>query len=306
MTRVLASILALTAATTSLGCDKKDGAAQATASASAAATTAPPDPSPSAPPPAPSTVGAAATYAQAPARAVTEKVGEKVWSIHREFYAEGNTRLDVAEVTAVAGTTADVRSLSLIASGPNAWTHESAKDGMTFQRVPGAFVFPARTVEQVKPKAGDIVFAFTQSNVPELVRVKSVQGPIVVFDHADLLGTKLSEYKTDIAEPYGKGLAPFTYAAFKDGGGEKLMIVVSVVGNEVVGIGPGGALSMAKKADCKSLKPEAKVRKVGDKVFAFGAGGDGKQGKIAKVDIDNFAYDVDYTLATWDRIYDKI
>ena len=216
-------------------------------------------------------------------------------------------RIDTDEIVAVSGNTANVRSLDLMASGPNAWTHQSAKDGTVFQGIPGALIHPARNADEAKVKAGDLVFAETTSNMPELVRVKSVAGKLAIFDRFDnSLLDKTAEFKSDAVEPYGKPLAPFSYAVCKEGSAQRLVLVLSVVGDKIVGTAPGGDFHTEAKTVCKAVKPDPRPRKAGDKVWAFDFSGTGTEGKVTDVKLGGLSYKVGYSTLPWDRVFDKI
>ena len=267
-----------------------------------------------APPPSPPPAQAAkkphapvAAYKDVPAKPVTAKVGQLAWVIHTDaFDSADTTRVTVDEVTAIDGNTATTRELSLIASGADAWKHKPQPSAESYAGIPSLLVIPAHTVDEVKPKVGDIVFAYMGNTpTPHVAKVKAVDGGVVTYEVPDAMGKTLEEKKTDLIEPYGKGLAPFTFATYKDGADQKLITVLALAGDKVYGYDAGGKLVTIAKSKVKALKLEPKSRKVGDKVYAF-PHGTGKADVIKTVKIPDQAYEVGYSLTSWPYVFDKL
>lgn len=302
-----------------VGCKKKEAAPESAPAkpAPAAAVTegkpAEPKPAaatPEAPPaakPAEAPHAPAAFFKDVPAKATTAKVGQLAWAIHgNAFDTPDSNRVEVDEVLAVDGNTATVRELSLMASGPDSWKHKPNPGERPYAGVPGLLVVPAHTVDEIKPKIGDHVFVFFGNTpTPELARVRVVEGGLVTVDIANAMGDKTEERKTDLVEPYGKGIAPFTYVTYKEGEDQKLATVLALNGDSVFAFDTAGKLITLKKASVKPLKPEWKSRKVGDKVVAF-AHGTGKAGAITEVPVADQIYKIEYTTAPWHTTFDKL
>lgn len=265
----------------------------------AASASAAPSASAAAPPPVP------AWYAQLPTKPVTAKVGDLVWGMHAFAINGQGALLHPLEVTAVSGNTATLRDLSLMASGPDSWKLKPNKDGSTYAGVPGSVVLPLRSVDVVKPKAGDIVWAaVTNAPGPHLVKVTKVDGGLVQFDKLNATQKELErDQKVQNVEPYGSGIAPFTYVAIKKGDAYKLLLVLGVDGDNVYGKTYDG-VAVAKKADVKPLKAAWKDRKKGDSVLAFDSGGDGKVVKIETVPMEKWVFKVGVYTYTWDLTFD--
>jgi hypothetical protein len=295
-----------------VGCEKKDeptaasdAAAKPSAapSASAPATTASASATPTAsasaaakPPP--------AWMAKMPAKPVTAKVGELVWGVRPFSLTNEGAWMQPHEVTAVSGNTATLRELSLMASGPDSWKHKPNPSGTTYPGIPGAVILPMRDTDTVKPKPGDLVFAgLTNANAPELIKVGSVEGGLVSYEKLNALGTTLEKAKVHYVEPYGTGLAPFTYAAVKDGEEQKLVLVLSVDGDTVVGK-TFDNVETFKKADLKPLKAPNKERKKGDKVLAFNSGGKGTVTTISDVPMAKWYYKAGVFSHPWNLVFD--
>lgn len=261
--------------------------ASATASASAAA----------APPP--------AWYAKAPAKAPPAKAGDIVWGVHPFALNNTGAWMNPLEVVAVSGNTATLRDLALTASGPDSWKLKPNASGSQYVGVPGSAVLAARTVDAVKPKAGDLVWAgVTNAPAPELVKVAKVDGGLVVYDRLAATQKELEkDQKVQYVEPYGTGVAPFTYVAIKTGETYKLMLVFGVDGDNVYGR-TFDDFTTAKKADVKPLKPAWKDRKKGDKVLAFSSGGEGIVGKIETVPMEKWVYKIGPFTYAWNLVFD--
>jgi hypothetical protein len=249
----------------------------------------------------------AAFLKDVPAKPTTAKVGQLAWAIHgNAFDTPDASRVEVDEVLAVDGNTATVRELSLMSSGPDSWKHKPNPGERPYAGLPGLLVFPAHTVDEVKPKVGDNVFVFFGNTpTPELAHVKAVEGGLVTVDIPNAMGDKTEEKKTDLIEPYGKGVAPFTFVTYKEGDEQKLATVLALDGDKVFAFDPGGKLITLKKASVKPLKPEWKSRKVGDKVYAF-TFGSGKAGAITAVSVPDQVYKVDVYTALWNTTFDKL
>ncbi|MEJ7598333.1 MAG: hypothetical protein WKG01_10520 [Kofleriaceae bacterium] len=242
----------------------------------------------------------------APARATTAKVGQFAWVMRgTPFDSEDQGWVHVDEVTAIDGNTVTTRPLALLATGADQWKHQPNTNERGYTGLPGMLVIPARTVEEVQPKAGDLVFAYVGNTpTPHLTHVQSVEGGLITFSYVDAMGTKLVESKTEIIEPYGKGIAPFTLAAYKDGADQKVMTVMVIAGDKVLGYDGLGKLLQLKKSAVKALTPVIKERKVGDKVYVFSAG-TGKPDEIVEVYIPKYSYKAGSFGVRWQDIYDK-
>ncbi|MEO8700549.1 MAG: hypothetical protein ABI867_10925 [Kofleriaceae bacterium] len=241
-----------------------------------------------------------------PAGATTAKVGQFAWVMRGDaFDTADQGRIHVDEVTAVDGNMVTTRPLALISSGADQWKHKPDTAERGFAGLPGLVVVPARTVDEVKPKVDDIVWAFVGNTpTPHLTRVKSVDGGLITFQYVDAMGKKLEEGKTEIIEPYGKGIAPFTMVTYKDGADQKMIVVMAIAGDKVLGYDFFGKLVEQKKSAVKALTPEMKDRKVGDKVYAF-SGGTGKADAIKEVLIPKYSFSVGYSTVTWQLVFDK-
>jgi hypothetical protein len=303
-TAPLALTIALAAA---LGCNKSDDQNKPSPSSSGSAATLAPT--------APTTTAAAGTreermpawYAQVPQHAVSAKPGDKVWAIVPFSLDSEATRATVVEVVSVEGNTATVRDLAMTATGAQAYQHRTDVEARSMKGIPGLLMAQARTVDQVKPSKNDIVFAFkTNAPNPPLAKVKSVADGLATYDVANANADKVSEDKTDIVEPYGHGVGPFTYAAVSMNGVTSLMFVMATDGDTVYGKSLTGTLIKAKKSDCKSVSPSTKDRKSGDSVVAFPFGGNMVEGKIDKVRVPGQIYELNGRPVTWDFVYDKI
>jgi hypothetical protein len=234
------------------------------------------------------------------------KVGQLAWVFHGDdFDSPDSSMIDVVQVTAIDGNTATTQPLLLLAGGADAWKHKLDPDQRPYAGLPGGLVIPARTVDEVKPKPSDLVFAYLGNTpAPLLVRVKAVENGLASFDQINAMKTGVDERKTDIVEPYGKGLAPFTYATYKDGDAQKLVTVLVVDGDTVIGYNASDALVQLKKSQLKPLKPELKSRKAGDKVYGF-SGGEGKADAVKSIPVPDLAFEVGYHTLTWDNVFDK-
>ncbi len=241
------------------------------------------------------------------AKPTTAKVGQLAWTIHGNAYDSADTyKVEVDEVLAVDGNTVTTRELKLMSSGPDSWKHKPNPDERPFGGLPGQLVIPARTVDEVKPKVGDPVFVFIgNSDTPGFAKVKAVADGIVTVELPNAMGNKVEETKTDLIEPYGTGLAPWTYVTYKEGDDQKLATVLAVDGDSVLAFGFGGKLVTLKKANVKSLKLEPKSRKVGDKIFGF-SNGDGKADAIKTVVVPDALYKFEYSTIPWDQAFDKL
>ncbi len=245
-------------------------------------------------------------WLKVPAAATTAKVGGFAWVLRGDAYGTADQgKFYVDEVTAVDGNTVTTRPLALIASGADSWKHKPDPDQASFAGLPGMLVIPVHTVDEIKPKADDIVWAFMGNTpTPYLAHVKSVEGGLVTFSYVDAMGTKMKEEKTDLIEPYGKGIAPFTMAMYKDGTEQKIMTLLAVSGDKVYGYDFFGKLVEQKKSAVKPLVPVAKDRKVGDKVYAFGGAG-GAMDEVKEVIIPKYSFKVGSFGVGWEKIYDK-
>lgn len=321
MHKLSVASLALLAA---VGCKKHDNPNPAPAAGTAQPTEAQ-KPAEPAPAPAPAAPAAAAPAPEAAAKPAGEphpapawlkgveekptaaKEGSFAWVFRgNAFDSEDSARIDVDQVSKIDGNFVTTQPLAWLSSGPKMWHHDLDKNEKPYGHLPGGLVIPAHTVDDVKPKVGDLVFAYIGNTpAPLLVKVKAVDAGLVTFDQVNAMGDKTDERKTDIVEPYGKGLAPFTLATFKDGDDQKLMTVLAVDGGKVIGYDGSTKLVQLDKGKVKSLKPELKSRKVGDKVYAFTQGGDGKADVIKTVKIPDLSYEVGYSLVTAPYIFDK-
>jgi len=273
-------------------------APKASASAPAAAASSAPAPSASAAPP-------PAWYAKAPAKATTAKAGDVAWAVHPFALNNTGAWLNPLEVISVSGNTVTLRDLALMASGPDSWKLKPNTSGSQYVGVPGSAVVPARTADVVKPKPGDIVWAgVTNAPGPDLVKVTKVDGGLVVYDRLTATQKELErDQKVQYVEPYGTGIAPFTYVAVKNGDTYKLLLVLSVDGDNVFGRTFDDVM-VAKKSDVKPLKPAWKDRKKGDNVIAFSTGGEGKIGKIETVPMEKWVYKIGPFQYSWNLVFD--
>jgi hypothetical protein len=297
-------------------CDKKDDAnAKSGPSASGSASAKPTGSGASAATPAGSTSAATtasaaaapppAWYAKAPAKPSTAKVGDVAWTLHPFALNNSGAWLNPMEVTAASGNTVTMRELALMASGPDSWKLKPNPSGTLYAGIPGSVVVPARNVDAVKPKAGDIVWAgVTNAPAPQLVKVNKVDGGLVVYDRLDAMQKSLEkDQKVHYVEPYGNGIAPFTYVAVKSGDDYKMILVLGIDGDTVYGRS-GDDFASAKKSECKPLKAAWKDRKKGDKVIAFMTGGDGKVGKIETVPMEKWVYKMGPFQYPWNMVFD--
>ncbi len=313
MNRTIVKCLAAAALVSVLGCDKKDdssGGPSASASGSARAATSGSAPAASASAPAASASAAApppapAWFAQLPTKPVTAKVGDLVWGMHAFALNGQGVLLHPLELTALSGNTGTLRDLALMASGPDSWKLKPNKDGSTYAGVPGSVILPLRSADVVKPKVGDIVWAgVTNAPGPFLVKVTKVDGGLVQYDKLNATSKELlRDQKVQNIEPYGTGIAPFTYVAIKTGDAYKLLLVLGTDGDNVYGMTYDGVL-VAKKADVKPLKAVWKDRKKGDSVLAFNMGGEGKVVKIETVPMEKWVFKVGVYTYTWDQTFD--
>jgi hypothetical protein len=272
---------------------------------------APPPPDNKAATPPPPKAGAAKephkpleAFTKVPAQATTAKVGQMAWVLRgTAFDSPDSFRVDVDEVTAIDGNTVTTRPTALMASGPDAWKHKPNADERPYAGLPGLLVIPARTVEEVKPKVGDIVWAYIgNTTTPELTHVKAVDGAIITYEVPTAMKDKVEEKKTDLIEPYGKGVAPFTMVAYKDGTDTKTMTVLAISGDKVFGYEFGGKLVEQKKSAVKPITPVFKDRKVGDKVFVVG---EAKPEEIKEIIVPKELFKTGIFTRTWNELFDK-
>ncbi len=239
-----------------------------------------------------------------PAKATTAKVGQMAWVLRgTAFDSPDSFRVDVDEVTAIDGNTVTTRPTALMSSGADSWKHKPNPDERPYTGLPGLLVIPARTVDEVKPKVGDIVWAYMgNTTTPELTHVKAVDGGLVTYEVPTAMKDKVEEKKTDLIEPYGKGVAPFTIVAYKDGEDAKTMTVLAVQGDKVYGYEFGGKLVEQKKSAVKPVTPVFKDRKVGDKVYSVG---NAKPEDIKEVVVPKEIFKVGPFTKTWTELFDK-
>ncbi|MBA2542016.1 MAG: hypothetical protein H0V17_20415 [Deltaproteobacteria bacterium] len=274
------------------------------------AKTPPPDQGSATPPPAAGSAAAKEPHkalealTKVPAKATTAKVGQMAWVLRgTAFDSPDSFRVDVDEVTAIDGNTVTTRPVALMASGPDSWKHKPNPDERPYAGLPGLLVIPARTVEEVKPKVGDIVWAYIgNTTTPELTHVKAVEGGIVTYEVPNAMKDKLEEKKTDLIEPYGKGVAPFTMVAYTEGTDTKTMTVLAISGDKVFGYEFGGKLVEQKKSAVKPLTPVFKDRKVGDKVFVVG---EAKPEEIKEILVPKELFKTGVFTRTWIELFDK-
>jgi hypothetical protein len=243
-------------------------------------------------------------YAKAPAKPVAAKAGDVVWAVHANSSGSGAWMTPV-EVVSAAGNAATLRDLALMASGPDSWKLKPNTSGTTYAGVPGSAIAAARNADAVKPKAGDIVWAgITNGPHPDLVKVSKVDGGLVVYERLNAMMKELDkDLKAQYVEPYGKGIAPFTYAAIKSGDAYKLMLVLGVDGDNVYGQ-TFDDFTTAKKSDVKPLVAAWKARKKGDKVLAFSSGGDGKVVTIETVPMEKWVFKAGPFQYAWNLVFD--
>jgi hypothetical protein len=243
-------------------------------------------------------------FAKVPAKATTAKVGQMAWVLRgTTFDSPDSFRVDVDEVVAIDGNTVTTRPTSLMAQGPDAWKHKPNADERPYAGIPGLLVIPARTVEEIKPKVGDIVWAYLgNTTTPDLTTVKAVEGGIVTYEVPTAMQDKLEEKKTDLIEPLGKGVAPWAIVAYKEGDEAKTMTVLAVEGDKVIGYGYAGKLTEQKKSAVKPVTPVMKDRKVGEKVWRLG---EKAAEDIKEVVVPKQLFKVGPFTKVWYELYDK-